>query len=116
MRVLSLSYYSVKRFCRSRRLMAALLGLPFIIALIRVIFIKSSVVHVAADICPIVCGLAAVVVVYIQHSVDEASGFLDGIRGCPFSTRALIASRVAAWGAIFIAQMAVFLLVLAARL
>jgi len=114
-RTLFLSYYHAKRILRAGKVWMAVLAVPFIMAGSRVVFPSSSITLTVAWACPFLCAVFALGLVYLQREKDAACGFEAGLKCCPMPDSALLASRVLTWGVIFLAQMAVFTLVLLLR-
>ena len=65
--------------------------------------------------CPFVCLGMTCAVLWSQRTVDRATGLLDGLKVCPISGPALVASRVLTGMFVFGVQMLAFVLVLMIR-
>ena len=110
-----LAYTNTKRVLRHRGLKTAFVALPVMVALARALFAGSTVLRVAAELCPVACLLMIGGVLYTQWSVDAAAGLVAGLRASPISPRALVMSRVLSGIGILAVQMALFGSILAIR-
>jgi hypothetical protein len=113
--VAKLAFVNTKRIVRNKGLKIALVVLPLVIALLRIIFAGSKPILLAAQLCPIACALLLCVALYSQWSMDTARGLIAGFHSSPVSSRGLVVSRVLSGALILLAQMAVFCAILAIR-
>lgn len=106
---------NVKRILRNKGLRIVLVVLPLLIALLRLVSPGSKQVLLAAQLTPLACALLLGVVIYSQWSMDNARGLIAGLRSSPVSSKAIAVSRVLSGALILLAQMAVFVGILAVR-
>ena len=115
MRSLTLARYSLKRVSRNRPVWVALFALPLVFALVRCIFAGMEFSKACVWACPVVCLGLVGGVLWVQQSMDRASGLIAGFRSSAVSERELMVSRLVAGSVVFVAQMAVLVVVLVLR-
>jgi len=113
--VARLAFVNTKRIVRNKGLRIALVILPLVIAVLRIIFVGSKPILLAAQLCPIACAVLLCVVLYSQWSMDSARGLIAGFHSSPVSSRGIVVSRVLSGALILVVQMAVFVGILAIR-
>lgn len=115
MRALTLARYSLKRIARNRPLWVTMFALPLVLALVRCVFAGAEFSKMCVWACPVVClGLLAGVL-WVQQSMDRASGLVMGFRSAAVSEREMLVSRLVAGVLVFLEQMAVMVVVLVVR-
>lgn len=115
MRALTLAGYSLKRVSRNRPLWFTMFALPLLFALVRCIFPGMEIFKACVWVCPAVCLGLVVGVLWVQLSMDRASGLEAGFRSAAVSQREMLVSRIVAGGVVFVVQMAVMVGVLVVR-
>lgn len=113
--VARLAFVNVKRVLRNNGLRVALVVLPLLLALLRIVFTGNRSVLLAAQLCPIVCALLLGVVLYSQWAMDTERGMIAALRSSPVSARGIVASRILSGALILLAQMLMFVGILAVR-
>lgn len=113
--VARLAFTNMKRIVRNKALKIALVVLPVLVALLRVVFMGSKPILRAAQLCPLACALLLLAVLCLQWSMDCARGLMAGFHSSPISSRSIVLSRALSGVLILLAQMAVFVGILAIR-
>ncbi len=115
MTVMALTVFTLKRLLRHRAQLMVLLVVPVLIATLRSTFSYSPFFLGLAWSCPAICALLVWGVVHLHRSIDDASGFTNGLQTTPLSDAGITISYALAGGAIFAMQIVMFAVILSAK-
>lgn len=115
MQALVLTLWELKRAIRNRRMLAILLGVPFVAALLYIVLAASDARRAIALSNFLICAVLTAAVTYSRFITDRISGFHDGLRSTPITDPVLTGVRIVVGVVLFLMQTAIFFGTLALR-
>lgn len=113
--VARLAYLNTKRVLRNKALRLVIVALPLLVALLRIVLVGNKSILLAAHLLPAACALLLAAALYTQWSIDSTRGLIAGLNSSAVSGRSVVVSRILSGAMILLAQMALFVGVLAIR-